>query len=297
METLTHTVRADEHRLRLDRYLMKIRPDLGRHGILRLLRTGAVTVNGQPRDVRYFVKRGETILLRVVLPEAPAPPRVILRAPHLIILAKPPNMPTNPAPGSPRSLLSWFESQDAASAPGIVHRLDRDTSGLVLLSLSPEGHRMLSEAFRMRTIRKRYLALVTGRIHPLRGVIDHPLARTRSGRVRVDPNGQPARTEYATLKGTKLCSLVEARPRTGRMHQIRVHFASLGHPIAGDPLYGDPRHTLAAPRLWLHAAGLEFPVDLATRLDIPPIIECPLWEDLAAHLHTIGLADKLAGAY
>jgi RluA family pseudouridine synthase len=285
----SHPVGRDAHRLRLDRFLLKARPDLGRRAIARLLRAGAVTIDGRPYDERRFVKHGETVEVHLVQVPSAGPPRVILRTEHMIAIGKPPGMPTNPSPATSDSLLAWVEKTVAPARPGIVHRLDRDTSGLVLFSLSPEGHRILDQSFRGHLIRKLYLALVVGRIHPRRGVIDRPLERDRSGRMRVDPLGRPARTEYATLKALATCSLLSVLPRTGRMHQIRIHLASLGHPIAADPDYGDPRHTLGAPRLWLHAAEIDFPPGIAEALGAPPKLECSLWEDLEGHLARIGL--------
>jgi RluA family pseudouridine synthase len=200
---------------------------------------------------------------------------------------------TNPTPDSPDSLLSWLEqrlkSEGLRRSPGIVHRLDRDTSGLVLFSLSPEAHRCLEEAFRQQSIQKRYLALISGKVSPRRGTIDRPLSSDRSGRMHADPHGSTARTDYRTLSANRTASLLELRPRTGRTHQIRAHLASVGRPIAADPIYGDPRRTLGAPRLWLHAAALELPPALATQIGLPARIDCPLWEDLASHLSQLGI--------
>ncbi|MDM7914847.1 MAG: RluA family pseudouridine synthase, partial [Candidatus Eisenbacteria bacterium] len=180
--------------------------------------------------------------------------------------------------------------------PGIVHRLDRDTSGLLLLSLTPEAHRLLTQAFRDRSIRKRYLALVAGRIRPRQGTIDRPLARVPSGRMRVTASGSGMRavTRYRTLASTAEASLLEVEPQTGRTHQIRVHLASIGHPVAGDPLYGEARTALGAPRLWLHASRIELPPALALALEAPAAIDCPLWEDLRAHLASLGIRSPLA---
>jgi RluA family pseudouridine synthase len=202
-------------------------------------------------------------------------------------------MPTNPVPGSTRSVLSWAETLVETQAPGIVHRLDVETSGIVLLSLSPHGHRLLDASFAQRTIVKNYIALVPGRLRPQRGTIDKPLFRDASGRMRTDPRGRPSRTIYETLSGSSTCSLLVVRPRSGRTHQIRVHLAAIGHPIAGDPLYGDPRHTLGAPRLWLHASSLEMRPELATALEVPERLECPLWTDLRVHLAALGLAVEI----
>jgi RluA family pseudouridine synthase len=284
-----HTVGEAEHRLRLDRYIRVVRPDLSRNAIARLLATGIVHINDVPRDARFFVKRGDHVAIRLSSPTLEYVPRILLRTQHMIAVAKPPGLPTNPVAGNRPSLLSWVGKQTAPQVPGIVHRLDRATSGIVLFSLSPEGHEGLDQGFRDGMIRKGYLALVTGRIHPKRGSISRPLERTASGKVRVDPKGRHARTDYMALSSTPLCSLIEARPHTGRMHQIRVHLASIGHPVASDPLYGDPRHALGSPRLWLHAAWIELPEALTASLSATPRIECPLWEDLVTHLERLGL--------
>jgi 23S rRNA pseudouridine1911/1915/1917 synthase len=312
-ESFRATVPEALHRLRLDRLLKKVRPDLSRHEIDRLLKLGAIRVQGQVRDARYFAKRGD--ILEIAIPQVSirSGPILILRTPHLIAVGKPPGMPTNPVagkgdpgldassppmPGSEggirESLLSWTKrhlmEDGSDSIPGIVHRIDRDTSGVVLFSLSAEGHAAIERAFRSRAIRKTYLALVPGALRPRRGMIDLSLARDRSGRVRPASHGLKARTEYRTVRTGEGMSLVEVRPLTGRMHQIRAHLASIGHPVAADPLYGDPRRTLGAPRLWLHALRLELSDDLAKTLGSPARIECPLWQDLVAHLAVTGLA-------
>ena len=288
LRSTVHQVTEADHRLRLDRFLHKVRPDLGRHAIDRLLHSGHVQVEGKPRDAGYYLKRGDTVEIRPAPPMPPSEPHEILRSAHAIAVAKPPGLATNPVPSSPESLLSWLEGR-CDHPPGLVHRLDRDTSGIVLFSLSPEGHRLLEDAFRFQAIRKTYLALVPGRVHPRRGMIDRPLLRAASGRMQIDARGWHARTEYRRLHTTDSCNLLEVRPHSGRTHQIRAHLAAIGHPIAGDPIYGDPHRTLGAPRLWLHAASLELPQALPARLELPQRIECPLWEDLVAHLRTLGV--------
>jgi 23S rRNA pseudouridine1911/1915/1917 synthase len=283
-------VTAEQHRLRLDRFLQQTLPDRSRKAISRMLRSGQVLVDGHPRDERYFVKRGD----RIVIGEAPAQtqeePHEILRTTHMAAIAKPPGIPTNPVPGSTRSVLSWMERRVPDISPGIVHRLDQDTSGVVILSLSPDGHRRLESAFAEHAIAKTYLALVPGRLSPQRGTIDRPLLRDASGRMRAAAHGKPSRTTYETITGTSTFSLLEVRPQSGRTHQIRVHLAIVGHPIAGDPLYGDPRHALGAPRLWLHASSLEMANELAAALAAPNRIECPLWDDLRGHLAALGFS-------
>jgi len=140
----------------------------------------------------------------------------------------------------------------------IVHRIDKETSGLILFARNAEAHRRLNRQFEKRCVEKTYLALVHGRLANDDGVIDAPLRQCGSGRVAVDPQrGKPSVTEFRVVERFATTTLVEARPRTGRRHQIRVHFYHLGHPILGDPLYGDKTQQAGYPRLMLHAQTIK----------------------------------------
>jgi 23S rRNA-/tRNA-specific pseudouridylate synthase len=342
-----HAVSAAEHRLRLDRLLRRIRADLPHREIEKLLRAGAVRVNGVARDHRHFVKRGDRVEVRAPLalaglraaggegelhtapagsaagrgpaseprslegaagdlPEgAPPPviesacaPRLLLQTADLCIVAKPPGMSTNPAVRDQTSLLDWLRRLPGlpdAHPPGVLHRLDRDASGAVLFSLAPEAHRVFLRAFRSHGLGRSYLALVAGRPSRRTGTIDLALERNPRGRMVPRPGGLPARTRYRTLAATVAAALLRVEPQTGRMHQIRAHLAALGHPVAGDTLYGHPHQQLGAPRLWLHAERILFPAALAARFRIPATVVCPLWPDLAGHLEAlpIELPDSL----
>ena len=189
--------------------------------------------------------------------------------PWLLALMKPSGLLSQPGlgPELADSLISraqwrWPEAR-------LVHRLDRDTSGLILLARDATTHRALSAAFAERRVRKTYLAMVQGLPADRDGIIDQPLARiaTRSPRYGVVPlecGGKSAFTRWRVLRRFEGSSLLLLQPRTGRSHQLRVHLADLGHPVLGDPLYGDPLYgdlvygePAAAPRLQLHAAGLQ----------------------------------------
>ena len=180
--------------------------------------------------------------------------------PWLLALLKPSGLLSQPGlgPELADSLLS--RAQGRWPEARLVHRLDRDTSGLILLARDAGTHRALSTAFAERRVHKTYLAWVAG-VPPARGgVIDLPLARVgtrppRYGVVPLDGGGKPALTRWRLLRGGPRASLLLLQPHTGRSHQLRVHLAAQGHPVLGDPLYGDPT---ASPRLQLHAAGLRF---------------------------------------
>jgi len=141
----------------------------------------------------------------------------------------------------------------------IVHRLDKETSGVIVFARNAEAHRRLNQQFETRAVRKEYLALTHGVIADDRGVIDRPLRQFGSGRVAVDPKrGKKSATSYLVVQRFSEHSLVEVYPHTGRRHQIRVHLYSTGHPIAGDPLYGPKKMRQTFPRLMLHAFKLTF---------------------------------------
>lgn len=210
------------------------------------------------------------------VPELLLPRCVIARTAHWIAIDKPSGLPSRPAPGHASSALRQLEAWLGDDArPGVVHRLDRDTSGLLLFSLSPRGHRALVTAFGMHAIRKEYVAWVVGAPRPRRGTIDLSLARNSSGRVVVDSRGARAVTRYETLKRQGGFSKVRLEPTTGRMHQLRVHLAARGTPILGDAIYGV---RIKGVRLRLHARRLVLPAaitELEGLDDLPPAPSIP----------------------
>jgi 23S rRNA pseudouridine1911/1915/1917 synthase len=215
-------------------------------------------------------------------------PRIVHVDDWLAVIDKPAGLVVHPAPGHSGptlvDLLGDLAGGGEAGRPGIVHRLDRDTSGLMLVARAEEPHRRLSEMIRSRQVERRYLALVEGRPRSREGTIDAPLGRDYRAPERRAVRGRgarEARTHFRVLDAFEADSLVEVRLETGRTHQIRAHFAAIGHPIAGDPRYGHAgRHGLA--RQFLHSAHLalthpftgerlelasELPADLAAVLD------------------------------
>ncbi len=189
----------------------------------------------------------------------PAPP-VLLADPWLLAVHKPAGLLSQPGLGPQLRDAVTTRLEPHWGPVQLVHRLDRDTSGLLLLAREPEAHRRLSRAFAERLVAKTYRAAVLG-VPAAAGEIDQPIARasTRPPRYAVHPAGRPSRTHWRLLEDHGAWSLLELVPHTGRSHQLRVHLALLGHPILGDPLYGCPRALALAPALRLHALRLGFP--------------------------------------
>ena len=166
----------------------------------------------------------------------------------------------------------------------IVHRIDKDTSGLIVFARNAEAHRRLSMQFERRVVHKTYLALVHGVMSTEQGVIDKPLGRFGSGRVGINPQrGRSSLTEYLVLRRFPAYTLVEAYPKTGRRHQIRVHLYSIGHPIVGDRLYGDPALQRDYPRMMLHAQKLT----LRLPDEQPLTLEAPIPESFERVLESV----------
>lgn len=189
---------------------------------------------------------------------------IVHRDESVIVVEKPAGLVVHPAPGyRGRTLVDVLRGETAGGdpdRPGIVHRLDRDTSGLMVVAASEEAHRELSRQVREREVERRYLALVEGRVGSRSGTIDAPIGRDHRARERMTVGGRrprEARTHFEVVELLPEDTLVEARLETGRTHQIRAHFAAIGHPVCGDPRYGHPgRHGLE--RQFLHACRLGF---------------------------------------
>lgn len=153
-----------------------------------------------------------------------------------------------------------------------VHRLDKGVSGVILYACNSASHRFLNTAFEERRVRKTYLALVHGAVVSDEGVIDQPIREYGSGRMGVSPEGKPSETAYRVRERFGAFTLLEAEPRTGRRHQIRVHFYHLGHPVVGDPRYGDHAVQQHFARIMLHASGIDVPLRTGQRLTLR---DCP----------------------
>ncbi len=242
---------------RLDRYLARADLPLSRSRIQKLVEAGRITVDGRPATASQRLKGGERLRVEIpALEEARAVPEdlpleLVYEDACLAVVAKPRGLVVHPAPGHPSGTLVnalLHHCRDLSGVggvlrPGIVHRLDRDTSGLLVVAKDDATHRALQAQFQGRTVGKVYLAVVLGRLTG-EGVVDRPVGRhpTERKKMAVDaPRARPALTRWRALQALSGATLVEARIETGRTHQIRVHLASLGHPVVGDPLYGGAR--------------------------------------------------------
>lgn len=276
MTALDLVVPATAEGRRLDAYLADVAEVGSRAAAQRLLASGAVTVDGALKPKRHLVSAGERV--RVELPVVPDPAdpdagegvpyEVVLEDEHLLVVDKPAGVVVHPAPGHPTGTLAQALANRGAAGgdpwrPGIVHRLDRDTSGLIAVAKSDQAHRALQDLIRSRALERVYLALVEGRPDARTGTIDAPLGRDRAQRklisIRSDsPRG--ARTHFEVLESYARTTLLRVRLETGRTHQIRAHMSAIGHPVCGDPDYGGGAsgHRLGLTRQFLHANRLRF---------------------------------------
>lgn len=279
-------VPPDAARIRLDRYLSELFPAQSRSQIQRWIRNGGVLVNGSPVKTGYMLRPGDAVALQaaVASPEPQPQPeniplQVIYEDEDLAVIDKPAGLVCHAGAGVQKgtlvnALLYHFGTLETGDAlrPGIVHRLDKLTSGLLVVAKNLQAHRTLARQFKNRQVRKEYLALVYGRPAPAAGTIDLPLGRDPRDRKKISVRARKRRvavTHYCEERGYGPFSLLRVRIETGRTHQIRVHLAQVGHPVVGDMLYGgnrsrnlaDPVLRLAArdlQRHFLHAQRLEF---------------------------------------
>ena len=251
---------------------------LSRARAAELIAAGAVLTGGSPAAKSDRVAAGDWLEVTLPAPVTAAPPAepvpgliVVHEDADILVVDKPPGVAAHPTPGwtGPTVLQGLLAAghtlatSGAAERQGIVHRLDANTSGLMVLAKSEPAYSALKRAFREREVDKRYHALVQGHPDPFRGTVDAPIGRhpTGDGRFAVVAGGRPSITHYDTLEAFRAASLVEVILETGRTHQIRVHMTAIRHPCAGDRLYGaDPvlAARLGLTRQWLHAVRLGF---------------------------------------
>jgi len=267
-------VAPEEAGERVDRYVVRHLPELSRATVQRLLASGEILVNHAPVKASYRLEEGDRVDVALPMPTVPEPEPlpldIVYEDPYLAVLNKPAGLVVHPAHGHAggtllNALLARYPELQAWPVeegwPGLVHRLDRDTSGLLIIARTPEARDALRVQFKARTVSKIYLALVIGQPRLERARIEAPIARHPQDRKRmavVKEGGRPASTEYRVLEYLGGYALLEVQPETGRTHQIRVHLAAIGYPVAGDRLYGPPRQRLPLDRLFLHASRLTF---------------------------------------
>ena len=278
---------------RLDRYLAVALPQFSRSRLQNLIRAGDVQLQGQAARTRETVRAGDVVRLSepplVEIEDKPEeiPLEILLEDEHLLVINKPPGLVVHPGAGNPthtlvNALLHHCTSLSGIGGkerPGIVHRLDKDTSGCLLVAKDDATHQELSRQFAEREVKKIYLALVAGVLKKPRGTIEAPIGRhpVQRKKMAIDHRrGRLAKTDYRVLKVGGGMSLIECALHSGRTHQIRVHLQHLGHPVLGDALYG--RKT-TAPRQMLHAWKLGF-THPATGERI--FLKAPLPEDFRA---------------
>ena len=286
------TVTPEGAGARLDRFLAE--PLGSRASAQGLIEAGLVFVDGRPARKRHLVRAGQTIEVHrrepepVIAQAAPAGFRLAYEDEHLLVVDKPAGVVVHPARGHRSGTLAQALAAHGAAGgedvrPGIVHRLDRDTSGLLVVAKSEPVHRALKELIASRALQREYLALVDGHPSARTGTIDAPIGRDRRDRVLVSLDSdvpREARTHFTVLELLAQSTLLEVHLETGRTHQIRVHLAAIEHPVCGDPQYG-VRGRYGLTRQFLHAQRLAFthPVT-GEALDV----RSPLPEDLAAAL-------------
>jgi len=267
-------VTEDDAKLRLDQFLAKRLPEYSRSRIQQLIRGGFVRINDQTTRPRQIVRRGDKISLREppvekidIRPE-PIPLDVLFEDEDIIVINKPAGLTVHPGAGQREhtlvnALLSHCVSLSGIGGkerPGIVHRLDKETSGCLVVAKNDIAHRELSKQFAARTVEKIYLALVTGKLRKPAGVIEEKIGRhpVHRQRMRVTSlRGRTAKTEYRVICSSEQASLIECRLHSGRTHQIRVHLHHLGHAVLGDKVYAS-RFAKNFPRQMLHAWKLGF---------------------------------------
>jgi len=295
-------VSSNEAKARLDQFLAKRLPEFSRSRLQQLIRDGFVRLNNSTSRPRQIVRGGDKIELTEpplekieMLPEA-IPLEILFEDDDLIVINKPPGLVIHPGAGHREHTLvnallnhcTTLSGIGGKERPGIVHRLDKETSGCLVVAKNDATHRDLSKQFAARTVEKIYFALVAGKLRKPAGVIEerigrHPVHRKRMSATTL--RGRAARTEYRVIRSSDQASLIECRLHSGRTHQIRVHLHHLGHPVLGDKVYA-PRLVKDSPRQMLHAWRLGF---RHPRTEEWKSFEAPLPDDFNGALAATGL--------
>lgn len=261
MQTLEFVAAPQDAGQRMDRWLSGCCGELSRSALQALMEQGAVLRNGQPVNKKDKVMAGDTV--QVTLPDPQPieaqpqdiPLDIVFEDDHLLVVNKPKGMVVHPAPGNPDGTLvnallyhcaGGLSGIGGAIRPGIVHRIDKDTSGLLVVAKDDATHQGLSEQMAVHDIHRVYHAVVYGNLKEASGTVDAPIGRDPRDRKKMAvtaTNSKPARTHWHVLERFGTFTYIACRLETGRTHQIRVHMSHIGHPLAGDPVYG-PRNVL-----------------------------------------------------
>ncbi len=309
-------VQATESGERLDTFLAR-KTGITRSQIQRIVTEGNVLVHGEAVSRHYKIKGGDPIVLTIpekveeaLIPEN-LPVEILYRDRYVVVVNKPAGMVVYPAAGHSQgtllNALAYHCERLAATGgplrPGVVHRLDKDTSGAMVVALDDIAYHKLVEQFRSRLIQRRYIAIVCGVLRVSEGEIVFPIGRSQSDRKRMSTRarrGKEALTRWKVLKRFEHATLIEARLGTGRTHQIRVHFSSIGYPLLGDRVYGRKtaieagKRMLPVPRQMLHAAMLGFTHPISCEY---MQFTCAMPEDMEQILGVLSELDSLAPRY
>lgn len=266
MQVLKVTVKPQKDRL--DQFVADLVKNLSRSAAKKLIKEGYILVDGQVSDPAYKVRKGDTIKVEipaakeVSLKPEKIPLTIIYEDQELLVVDKPPNLVTHPTLDHPsgtlvNAILNYLKDLKSDDLrPGVVHRLDKNTSGVVVVAKTQTALENLKKQFRDREVSKTYISLVTGRVEKEVGVIKEKIDRHPKFRSKftASEGGREATTEYKVLERFDKFTVLELKPLTGRTHQIRVHLSHIGHPVVGDKLYGGK---MLLGRQFLHAAKLE----------------------------------------
>ena len=276
METLNFSITEENSNLRIDRYLAEQCPDLSRSYIQKLVKDGAVFVNNRQVKANYKVQPQDQVILTIpdmqvpdILPEN-IPLDILYEDQWLLVVNKPKDMVVHPSAGHMEGTLvnavmahcgEHLSGINGVLRPGIVHRIDKDTTGALLICKDDTVHRDLAEQLKVHSIKRRYRAIVQGNLKEDQGTVDAPVGRHPTDRKKMAvnyKNGKEAVTHYQVLERFGNATYIECRLETGRTHQIRVHMASLGHPLLGDTIYGSSKNPYHLQGQALHAMILGF---------------------------------------
>jgi 23S rRNA pseudouridine1911/1915/1917 synthase len=260
---------------RLDKYVSEIIPDLSRARAQKFIENGNISVNGKVEKASYKVLAGDTLQIEIsapsrssLVPEEIDVP-ILYKDQQIIVVDKPAGLTVHPSHTQPshtlvNAVLPYLTDVSAeVERPGIVHRLDKDTSGVMVIARSPIAHENLASQFKRHTVKKVYLTLVKGHLIPEKGIIEAPIGRDAGDRkkmaVTAESRGREALTRYRVVRYIKDYTLLEVMPQTGRTHQIRVHLAAIGFPVVGDVTYGTKSKLVSRQFLHAHKLGFNHP--------------------------------------